>query len=765
MPRGSQGSNMTSSQPTPSRTEPPVDASTPRDPPLSSRALDALKGSRNFGEFRSKRRFVFVHLFAGKRDVLGEAVAERAKAEGIQVDLKALDIKGAKHEDLSQAEPFTSLMAAAGGHAGPPCGTFSRARWNDKGSGPRPVRDRRQIYGLDSNSVAQQREADLGTILAVRSCQWLKEVVESQKRRKVPEVGTLENPPGSQNGPGGPMWLLPEVVAFEQDVETAKVCFNTCTYQMELRNRWWKLSTWAGRLEDLECLEASCRAESCPQGFAHERLVGRTRTDASAEYPKALCVKYADLVVKAFKRTLQLEWWRNEVQVKKDEVSQLQVKWLESKERNLGNQQATASVSGGSKRLWSARAAATEVDPDRRVSKKARREEENTRAIGGMRNPYSSVFRLGKVAEVGRDIARLWRRFAREHPEAMEVAKTYGSKDCQPDKDIAAAWKEELKLLLKVKGESANLKERIEFTSPLDSSMWRAWQRASADPDKHLADWARDGAPLGMAKEIPSSGGIFPEVESAGEATGDMPTLEWRAKFNNYTSMSEDPEGASAELGRYLDKGFCKRMSKHQAAERFDKGIISKLALITKQKSEDVIKRRIIIDLLRSGGNERARVPERIILPRGTDVVEMMKRLWRLKHKRARETDPLDSIGEAEEYADDPGIEIIGADLSDAYCHFPVAREELGNCLAPGLDEDEIIIFCAMLFGGGTASDGKIVFGLGKIVAVDDNEGRFIATIHGRPIVCGGRPHQSAQRHHSHAVAHGHGHGHQPGLS
>ena len=75
---------MTSSQPTPSRTEPPVDASTPRDPPLSSRALDALKGSRNFGEFRSKRRFVFVHLFAGKRDVLGEAVAERAKAEGIQ---------------------------------------------------------------------------------------------------------------------------------------------------------------------------------------------------------------------------------------------------------------------------------------------------------------------------------------------------------------------------------------------------------------------------------------------------------------------------------------------------------------------------------------------------------------------------------------------------------------------------------------------------------------------------------------------------------
>ena len=28
-----------------------------------------------------------------------------------------------------------------------------------------------------------------------------------------------------------------------------------------------------------------------------------------------------------------------------------------------------------------------------------------------------------------------------------------------------------------------------------------------------------------------------------------------------------------------------------------------------------------------------------------------------------------------------------------------MAKEELGNCLAPGLDEHEIIVFCAMLFG------------------------------------------------------------------
>ena len=98
-------------------------------------------------------------------------------------------------------------------------------------------------------------------------------------------------------------------------------------------------------------------------------------------------------MVKAFKRTLQLEWWRSELREKKEMVSQLQVKWLESKEKKILRQQVPSTLPTESKRVWSARAAATDVDPDRRVSKKARREQENTRAIGGMRNLFSSISR------------------------------------------------------------------------------------------------------------------------------------------------------------------------------------------------------------------------------------------------------------------------------------------------------------------------------------------------------------------------------------
>ena len=114
--------------------------------------------------------------------MLGETVKAAAAAEGLVVEVRSVDVKGPEPADLSQAEPFSELLKAAiegnidGGHAGPPCRSFSRARWNDKGHGPPPVRDKWNIYGLGSNNIQQQRDADMGTILAVRSCQWLKAV-------------------------------------------------------------------------------------------------------------------------------------------------------------------------------------------------------------------------------------------------------------------------------------------------------------------------------------------------------------------------------------------------------------------------------------------------------------------------------------------------------------------------------------------------------------------------------------------------------------
>ena len=99
------------------------------------------------------------------------------------------------------------------------------------------------------------------------------------------------------------------------------------------------------------------------------------------------------------------------------------------------------------------------------------------------------------------------------------------------------------------------------------------------------------------------------------------------------------------------------------------------------------MKHRIIIDMLRSGGNKRARVPERIVLPRVSDLVKTVQKLWRERRRDLPE--------------DDPGVELVGADLSDAYCHFGVAGPELKNCLAPAdpVYPGQMVLFRAMLFG------------------------------------------------------------------
>ena len=75
--------------------------------------------------------------------------------------------------------------------------------------------------------------------------------------------------------------------------------------------------------------------------------------------------------------------------------------------------------------------------------------------------------------------------------------------------------------------------------------------------------------------------------------------------LKNYSSVQADPEGAARSSG---DTSIRERLSKSEAQERFGSGTVSKLALVTKEKGDGSIKRRIIIDLLRSGGNSRARV-------------------------------------------------------------------------------------------------------------------------------------------------------------
>ena len=54
----------------------------------------------------------------------------------------------------------------------------------------------------------------------------------------------------------------------------------------------------------------------------------------------------------------------------------------------------------------------------------------------------------------------------------------------------------------------------------------------------------------------------------------------------------------------------------------------SRLGLIVKVKESGVKKRRVILDLRRSGGNAKATLPEKLILPRPKDAIDMLRNIY-----------------------------------------------------------------------------------------------------------------------------------------
>ena len=673
--------------------------------PVPERVRLALEGARDFGDFKRRRSFRFLHLFSGPKDVVAKALKEIAEKEGIAVECISFDVLRDKDEDILKDEPYEKFICMAandeldGAHGGFPCASFSRARWNE-GHGPKPVRNLQFMYGLPENSASQQKECDRGTVMAIRTCNIVAETIQSQRKRKVAQVGTLENPPGSPEQSEGPAWALPELIEFMTKLEGKTALFNSCAY-MKGNVRWFKPARWSGCLNGIESLSRRC---TCPNYVIHESLVGKSKTAASAEYPMDLALAYSKLVIEEFKVTLQLEWLRFRLRVKSAEVSELQVKQAANKMKNHCKPEANLSSLRGSKRAWMFTPGYDEKAVEQvHLSKKQRKEMENDAYIGGMRNPQKALGKMGRMRDVGHDLARMWERFVKQYPKALLVAATYGSESCEVEKDILSEWKKWMAKMLKAKEfEDVILREAWEFDSPLDARLWEAWIRASGDPEEHLVSWIRSGAPLGMARPIEECN-IFPKVWDEENHGEEVPELEAQMGVQNYKSVLEEPDHAKEELARYVEKGFCQIWSEEKVKATFQKGTVSKLALLLKAKDGGGIKRRFIIDLLRSGGNKLAKVGERIVLPRTQDVIQGIRYLWSQREKAivmAKKEGwwiSEDREHHRGEFMDD--IELVTADLSDAYCHLGVHRDEVPHCLAPGLRQGEMVVFISMLFG------------------------------------------------------------------
>ena len=135
-------------------------------------------------------------------------------------------------------------------------------------------------------------------------------------------------PPGNEESCSA--WDVPDIAACLQRTDAQRAHFNTCAYQLKSKERHYKPGVWAGRLQDLSKLSKVCR---CPAWVKHVQLVGKEKTAAAAEHPAALAEQIAVDVVNTWKRILNLEWWRYQVETKSQEVNEPQRSWLENEEK------------------------------------------------------------------------------------------------------------------------------------------------------------------------------------------------------------------------------------------------------------------------------------------------------------------------------------------------------------------------------------------------------------------------------------------------
>ena len=677
------------------------------------RVEQALKESKTFEDYRKKRPFKFLHMYSGPNDPLGQAIKMEAAKNRLNVVVLSLDNQLDPDLDLADPRGFQIMKEDVNKgewdftHAGFPCGSFSMARHNDVPGQPKPVRNKSNIYGLPGNSPQQQAEADKGTRMATQAAEIYESQVNSCIKRKVPPLATLENPPGSEES--GSAWDVPEVSACLQRTKAVRANYNTCAYQLKSKERHFKPGVWTGRLQNLEKVSKVCR---CPAWVRHTSLVGKRKTAPAAEYPAALAETIAVEVVAVWKKTLNLEWWRFQVETKSKIVNDLQKAWLENEEKKTGG---NTTRSEPSKRAASMAFKIDNIESDDLPeSSKARpikalKEEHNRLCIGGMRNPAKTVKRLTQLRSTGQKISKMWDEFVDSHPKALQVAVNYGKTDNIFDEELLELWRLALREnFVKTDEHPMVVKENWEFKSPLVAELWESWGEEAVDPDVHLPEFMRRGAPLGMEVQIPPSG-VFPAAVGLEETNTDQAGEFEELRFlRNYESVRSQPEEATLEINRYVEKNFARRVTWQWVKDVLgETGTVSKMALILKQKEDGSVKRRIILDM-RSFGNSRAKTDERIVLPRLTDVVHMLQDMWK----------PRGGDKGLRESKEEDDFEIYLIDLEDAFCHFPVRKEELRHCVTPDEHDQDALVWTAMLFGYKAAPliMGRLSSALGRLL-------------------------------------------------
>ena len=205
----------------------------------------------------------------------------------------------AKHLDMLSNKLFSQLRCwcwsgrVFGWHGGPPCNTWTKARWAP--GGPPPLRSRSLPFGLPSLSPKLKLQCSRGSELSLRNMDCMEGVLASGG------CATSEHPADPGRAPFPSWWHCKPYLEFrERHPQVEDVTFDQCCFGTPTA----KPITIAGHLDTLTDLNV----HRCHHVGGHPALIGigpktnAFRTSGSEAYRSALNSFLASRYIDSFRR-------------------------------------------------------------------------------------------------------------------------------------------------------------------------------------------------------------------------------------------------------------------------------------------------------------------------------------------------------------------------------------------------------------------------------------------------------------------------------
>jgi len=262
-------------------------------------------------------------------------------------------------------------------------------------------------------------------------------------------------------------------------------------------------------------------------------------------------------------------------------------------------------------------------------------------------------------------ISNLLRAARRKHPELKHMHKACGKEPLRepPPSRVVEEVRRDIAEHLGLRPE---LTASRHPNSPWQAGLIREIQRRAADPDAAITRWLDEGAPMGIAAAIETSGGIFPEIPpEAVDSIDDLAALD-RAEANHpsFRELHGEATSPAQEIVRgYVESGFARLFSNQAAAEQWlgAEAYPAPLGNVVRETATGR-KHRVIQDLRTNGVNRTVRLPERQVLPRPLDHA-------------------VDIAALRAEAADHESSASFVIDVKDAFMTIPLAKCEMRyNC-------------------------------------------------------------------------------------